>query len=202
MTVTSQLDPTAWWRRIGFVGDRLALCGDLPSRTLTPALEQLAEWQAAGITDILDVREEWSDADLVADHAPEVTYHWLGTNDDGRGQAAEWYAQGVAIARRVLAHPDRRLLVHCHMGVNRGPSMAYAILLGLGEDHIAAMEQIRAARPIAATIYAPDALQWWHDEIDASPHARAADHDQLIQWMRDHPVETWWIISRIRQAEG
>ncbi len=54
------------------------------------------------------------------------------------------------------------MLVHCHMGINRGPSMAYACLLVLGWDPIEAMTAIRTARPIAAIGYAEDALDWHH----------------------------------------
>ena len=58
--------------------------------------------------------------------------------------------------------PDAVVLVHCHMGVNRGPSMAYAILLALGWDAVEALNAISAARPIAGVIYAGNALSWWH----------------------------------------
>ena len=56
------------------------------------------------------------------------------------------------------------MLAHCHMGINRGPSMGFAILLALGWDAEEALDAIHAARPIAFIAYAEDALRWHHGE--------------------------------------
>ena len=47
--------------------------------------------------------------------------------------------QGVGFALAALEDPDAQVLAHCHMGINRGPSMAYAILLATGMEPVAAL---------------------------------------------------------------
>jgi len=95
----------------------------------------------------------------------ERVYRGLGvqhfackTQDDGEHKAAAWFHRGIAIARSALADPDARLLVHCAAGINRGPSMAYAILravVGLSRDD--AYAAIKRVRPLAAMRYRDDA---------------------------------------------
>ena len=92
---TELIDPAAWWRRPCEVDDRLYVCGDLPSDS-EGFQRVLGEWLEAGITHIVDVRSEWSDADRVADAAPDLTSTWLGTHDDGGIQEAAWFDAGVA----------------------------------------------------------------------------------------------------------
>src|SRR5665213_571996 len=62
-----------WHRRLCRVTDWLYLCGDLPEGRQELA-SQLAEWVEAGVTDIVDVREEWTDEKLVHQFAPHVRY--------------------------------------------------------------------------------------------------------------------------------
>jgi dual specificity phosphatase 3 len=197
----AEFRPADWWRHLCWLGDtRVALCGDLSSNRVD-AQDQLAAWRAAGITHILDVRGEWSDESFVAVEAPEITYLWLGTHDSGGAQDASWFEQGVAGALVALADPDARIVVHCHMGVNRGPSMGFAVLLALGFDVDDALSLIRIERPIAAVLYAEDAVEWWV----GSGRCDAANADELRhavrQWHDDNPVDVGWIIGRIRQAE-
>lgn len=150
-------DITRWHRRLSPLTDQLVISGDLDEGP-TLATVQLAEWQRAGITHIVDTREEWTDEALVAEHAPDIVYGWFGTHDDGTPQPDQWFTDGLAFAIEALQHPDAVLLVHCHMGINRGPSMAYRILLELGWNPTEALETIRDARPIAEVRYAEDAL--------------------------------------------
>jgi hypothetical protein len=72
-----------------------------------------------------------------------------------------WFDEGVAFAREAI-ESDGVVLAHCHMGINRGPSMGFAILLALGWDAREALDAIHAARPIAFVAYAEDALRWHH----------------------------------------
>jgi len=107
-----------------------------------------------------------------------------------RRQALQHEGTVVETAERLVraelearaADPDAGVLLHCHMGINRGPSAAYAVLLSLGWDPIAAIAVIRAKRPIAAVGYAEDALDWWHRRTDASPAHRRADVERLARW--------------------
>lgn len=203
-TTPTDLQPAAWWRRLCFPIPNLAISGDLDRRTRGAERTQLAEWAAAGITDIVDARGEWSDEQLVARLAPEMHYHWVGTHDEGHAQSDEWFDAGVAAALRALAEPDGTVIIHCHMGVNRGPSLAYATLLALGYDVVEALELIRAARPIAAVLYSADAVRWWHSRLGPtqSPAALLADLERVAAWHRDNPVDVAWIISRIRRSDA
>jgi predicted protein tyrosine phosphatase len=97
-----------------------------------------------------------------------------------------------------LADPNRRIVVHCHMGVNRGPSMGFAILLALGWDPIEALDAIRAARPIARVLYADDAISWWLRRNGASAADVSAGISAVQRWHYDNPLDTSWVISRIR----
>jgi dual specificity phosphatase 3 len=194
------LHPADWWRVLCFPVDNVAVCGDLDTSSDERAAGQLAEWTSAGITDIVDARGEWSDQSLVARLAPDVAYHWVGTDDLGRGQSDEWFDAGVDAAMGALTDPARKVVVHCHMGVNRGPSMAFAIMLRLGHDPAEALQRIRGARPIAGIIYAHDALRWWHRRIDADTAHRSRDRQVVDEWFATNPSDVEWIISNIRRA--
>ncbi len=195
-------DPAAWWRRPCEVADRLYVSGDLPTDPIG-SQRGLAIWLEVGITHVVDLRGEWNSDDVVAAAAPHVVYHHLGTHDDGaaHGQAKGWFTEGVDAITEALADPDARVMVHCHMGVNRAPSMAYAVLLELGHGIEEGLEAIRAARPIAGIEYAGDAIRWHADrrswtideERDAVRRANA--------WRLANPVDLGWIISKIRTAE-
>lgn len=150
-------DIASWHRRLSPLTHQIIISGDLNE---DPALAkaQLAEWQTAGITHILDTRDEWTDEKFVAEHAPDITYGWFGTHDDGTRQPDHWFDDGLAFALEALVSPNAVLLVHCHLGINRGPSMAYRILLGLRWNPAQALDTIRTARPIAGIRYADDAL--------------------------------------------
>lgn len=196
----TESDPVAWWRILCFAIDNVAVCGDLDCTSESVAARQLREWTDAGITDIVDARGEWSDESLVARLAPHVEYHWVGTDDLGRGQSDDWFDAGVSAALAALTDPTRKVVVHCHMGVNRGPSMAYAILLALGYGPVEALDLIRVARPIAAILYAEDALRWWHRRNDADTAQRSADQFAVREWFEANPSDADWIVSRIRRA--
>jgi protein-tyrosine phosphatase len=194
-------DPATWWRRLCWVADgRIAISGDLPVDP-SRARAQIRDWREAGITHVVDLREEWTDEAVVATHAPEITYHWIGTHDAGGHQDLRWFETGVAAILEALDDPGARILVHCHMGVNRAPSMALAALLALGTGPTAALDEIRAARPIAGIAYAESAVLWWHTRGDLSV-ADAIDAVTAVRaWHHDNPCDVGWIISRIRRAE-
>ena len=95
-----------------------------------------------------------------------------------------------------------KAFVHCHMGVNRAPSMAYRMLLDSGHDHIEALELIRDARPIAGIIYAPAAISH-HLRSNGVDGLTATERKvQVRNWLNDNPVDLYWVISRIRQSES
>jgi len=192
--------PEAWWRILCWIGTtRIAVCGDLPANAKN-AREQLAEWVEAGITHIVDLRGECSDERFVAQHAPHITYLYLGTHDDGGAQDPRWFEEGVRAILAALTDPDARVVVHCHMGVNRAPSLAFAALLGLGHEPIEALDAIRAARPIAAILYAESAIEWW--AARGGVVDRADTLSRVADWHDENPVDIGWIINRIRVVEA
>lgn len=182
------------------VGDRLILCGDLHPDEAT-AIEQLDQWVSLGVRGIIDCREEWSDEELVARLAPGVAYIHVGTHDHGGSQPHSWFDRGVTGARAVLdADPEAKVLAHCHMGVNRGPSMALAILLDLGWDPIEALDAIRAARPIAAVAYATDAVHWHLRRRGARAAVIVAAVEAVNAWTLANEIDTAAVIGRIRDG--
>ena len=181
-----------------FVTDRIATGGDLPPRR-EDAAAALRVWQDLGITHVIDNRQEWTDEDLVAGLAPDMRYLCNGVADAGNGQPDHWFDDGVAWAREALSDPDAKVLIHCHMGINRGPSLAYAVLLDQGVDPVDAVDAIRRARPIAGVLYAEDALGWFHRRNDVDPARRSEDRRRLAQWRHENHIDVVRIIRSIRQ---
>jgi hypothetical protein len=68
------------------------------------------------------------------------------------------------------------------MGINRGPSLAYGVLLDHGWDPVEALDAITEARPIAFLAYADDALRWHHARTDASSKTRRTEQQALAAW--------------------
>jgi dual specificity phosphatase 3 len=97
-----------------------------------------------------------------------------------------------------LDHPDAQLLAHCHMGTNRGPSIASAILLRTGMDPVAALTAIRAARPIAAIAYDGDALDWWNRAANTPSPVVKRQRREVDRWHRDNPLEVDETIRMMR----
>jgi protein-tyrosine phosphatase len=201
MTALSNPSILRWRWQIGEVTDGLFVGGDLPADDIAAA-EHLADWLNAGVTHILDVREEWSDEAFVAALDPDVGYTHLGTHDNGGEQHAAWFDAGTAAARHAADTPGAGLLVHCHMGINRGPTMAFAILLDRGWDPVDALDAIRAARPIAAIGYAEDALRWHLARTGASPSTVRAARQQVQHWHEANDIDLARVIRQIRTEEA
>jgi len=186
---------------LDFITPQLATGGDLPANR-QDAVRVLQEWRSLGITHVVDNRFEWSDDDLVAEHCPEIHYLHLGVDDAGQQMPDGWFDLGTEWVRGALQDPEAKVLVHCHMGINRGPTMAYACLLMLGHDPIEAMTMIRSARPIAAIGYAEDALDWHHRTSGASRRQQLADRQRLEAWREANWIDVVRIIREIRATEA
>lgn len=182
-------------RTLSFISDRLAVSGDLP-RDRAQALAQLDVWVAQGITHVIDLREEASDEEFVARHSG-LGYIWLGVDDNGSPRADEWFDTITKEALDVLAKEDTRLLIHCHMGVNRAPSAMFAVLLVLGYSVEEALSTIRTARDIAGIIYAPDAARWFATRNHAGSRKAAEDELTAVRWLQRNPVDVSWVINQI-----
>ena len=185
---------------ISRVAPRLWIGGDLATQQPTLAAVQLHEIAGLGITDIVDCRLEWSDEDWVNAAHPRIGYHWLGVDDAGQRMPDAWFDTGTTLIREAL-DTGGTVLAHCHMGINRGPSMGYAAMLTLGWDPINALDAIRRARPIAYVAYAEDALDWWLQGSGADRRTRNAAHDRLGEWRRTNHLDLVGLIRRIRSQQ-
>jgi dual specificity phosphatase 3 len=131
-----------------FVTPFLAVGGDL-SYDDAVAVRQSVELVDGGVTRILDVRQEADDSDWWAS-VEGVDYLWAGIDDAGQRLPAAWFDHIAGWATEAIS-AGGVVLTHCHMGINRGPSAGYAVLLALGWDPVDALAAIRAARPIATS---------------------------------------------------
>jgi hypothetical protein len=114
---------------------------------------------AAGITHVIDCRQDFNDAPLLSGH-PALDYLWNGVADDGdpatHGDA--WFGKSLGFALPALASPHNRVYCHCTSGVNRGPSTVFAIMLASGFTPAGAESIIRAARPVVGLAYKAEAV--------------------------------------------
>lgn len=182
-----------------FVTDSLAVGGDLAADTAT-AVAQALELIHAGVTHVLDVRQEWNDAD-VWDHLPQVSYRWAGIDDAGQRVPAAWFEDITAWAEEAIT-AGGVVVTHCHMGINRGPSAGYAVLLRLGWDPVAALTAIRAARPIAGIAYAEDALAWHLARTHTPTAERRRIRAAVAAWRDANPLDVVRIIRAQRLLEA
>jgi hypothetical protein len=182
-----------------FITDFLAIGGDLDydkERALNQAFE-IAE--LAAITHILDCRLEAEEN--LWDRFPTVNYLWDGIDDRPRAAKALWFERVTAWAVAAI-ESGGTVLTHCHMGINRGPSAGYAILLRLGWDAVDALAAIRSARPIANVAFAEDALEWHLARLNASEAVRQETRKRVAQWRTENPLDVVRIIraERLREA--
>ena len=198
---TGQFNEGVIMANLDFITPQLATGGDLPPNRLD-AVRVLQEWRALGITHLVDNRFEWNDDDLVAEHCPEIHYLHHGVDDAGQHMPDWWFDLGTEWVQGALEDAGAKVLVHCHMGINRGPSLAYACLLMLGHDPIEAMTMIRSARPIAAIGYAEDALDWFHRTYHVSRSRRLDDRQRLDAWREANWIDVVRIIREIRATEA
>lgn len=182
-----------------FVTHNLLVGGDLAADPDDAAV-QLAELVAAGLTHIIDVRIEATDEQFVAAAAPHVTYRHHGVDDRGQRIPELWFEFGTQFILAALTDPHAVVLAHCHMGINRGPSLGYAALLALGWDCVDALDAIRAARPIAYIDYAEDALAWHWTRTAASAATRDDERARVARWRHDNQFDVAAVIRGIRSA--
>jgi dual specificity phosphatase 3 len=191
---------TAEFANLHFVTPQLAVGGDLSAFDDDLAARQFDEIVALGITHIVDVRLEWSDLDTFAARAPQIGYLHHGMDDAGQAVPAEWFEHAVGWIEKAWAdHPDAVVLAHCHMGINRGPSLGFAVLLALDWDAVEAIAAVRAARPQANVWYAADALDWHHGRTGVDAETAAEQHAALAAWREQNPLDVVRIIREQRQ---
>jgi len=182
-----------------FVTAFLAVGGDLDDDQ-NLASRQAFELVDLGITHVLDARFEASDDD-VWDQIPGVAYRWNGIDDAGQQVPFAWFENTAKWAVEAI-RKGGKVLTHCHMGINRGPSAGFAVLLAMGWDPIAAMGAIREARPIAHIAYAEDALEWFFRRSKVNAEVRRATRAGMIRWRNDNPLDIVRVIRSIRRGEA
>lgn len=183
-----------------FVTPHLLVGGDLDTRDLELATTQLLELVEAGVTHFVDARLEWSDEEWVAEVAPRIAYLHHGMDDAGQRVPGAWFDVAVTWALEALEHGGT-VLAHCHMGINRGPSLGFAVLLAQGWDVVEALDAIRSVRPIAWVAYAEDALRWHHDGHGSTPAELDRDRRRLVRWREDNELDLHAVI-RLQRDQG
>ncbi len=182
-----------------YITEQLLVGGDLDPDDYR-ALAQIVELQAHGVRHIFDARVEWSDRDFVLRHAREMSYKHIGVDDAGQEIPDAWFDRVVPPILVALTQRNR-ILIHCHMGINRGPSVALAALLADGWDVVDAMTRLRQQRPIAGVAYAEDVLRWHLRRTAASPEQCREERRRLAAWRAEHPLDVVRVIRRQRAAE-
>lgn len=132
-----------------WVTGRLAVGGALYSSA------DVTQLLSAGVTHIVNCQAEQDDAPLLA--GVPVLYLWNGQTDDGVAKPVDWFDRALQFAVPALAVPGKKVYVHCAAGVNRAPSVAYAILRALGVSPTVSESMIRGARPMVGIAYKGDA---------------------------------------------
>ena len=189
------LDPQFWWREVCFVTPTLAMSGGI-SRNHNTAREQLARWEEAGITDYMPVHIEFNEQEFIEANST-IRVHHIGVNDDLGRRDPRWFDAIAEKADEIHLDPNAVLMVTCWVGCNRGPSATYAILRTRGWDSLPALRAIRESRPIAATIYAPDAAAWWVARNGGDYNDMQLAVDEVRSWFRRNPLDAHWVIGSI-----
>ena len=200
-TTEFQTQGAKWWRKPCHITNDIVLSGDLSHR-FVEAKQQLVEWRDEGVTHIIDCREEWNDKQIVDEHGHGIEYIWMGTHDRGGNQHGSWYEEGWNHYQRIMeADPEAKVMVHCHMGVNRAPSMVFYLMIREGYEPAEALELIRTNRPIAACYYAQSAWITFAEEEDISNEELADGLTEIDKFFVDHHINLRETIHQIRQVE-
>lgn len=193
-------NPGQWWHAICKVTPNVCMSGGLVHNRKV-AKKQLEAWEAAGVTHYIAVHEECDDAIFIAQNSA-ITYTWLGVDDDGGKRDPQWFDDVTTAALQILEDPNAVVMITCWMGVNRGPSATYAVLLALGWEPRQALHEIRTVRPIACTIYSVDATKWWVKRTGGdSNQVREACAD-VESWHQENPIDMYHVIRGIGSRTG
>lgn len=194
-------NPHRYWRTLCWVTENIALSGDLPAGT-ADALAQLEYWEAEGITHEIDLRVEAHDGDFVTANS-NITYIHRGVDDNGGRRDDAWFDETVGdIVGILAADPCARIVVHCHLGVNRAPSMVFASLLEMGWEPLPALRRIREVRPIAGIIYATDAVVWHGVRSGLDHEEIAANVERVRRWFSRNNLDLSWIIRSLHRRHA
>lgn len=111
---------------------------------------------AAGVTHVVDARQEFDDAPLFTAN-PAISYLWNPTGDDGQPKSVEYFQKTIEFSLAAIQHPHVNVYLHCAAGINRGPSNCLAVMMALGWDMGEGLALMKAKRPQVQAAYAKDA---------------------------------------------
>lgn len=167
--------------------DNLWIGGELDSTDRTLAMHQLDELVDAGIDSIIDCRIEGTDIDWVTEAKANIDYLSAGVEDAGFVMPDDWWLDGTTYALDQIGE-GHVVLAHCQIGINRGPSMGFAILVAMGWDAIDALNLIKERRPIARVAYAEQAIDWWMQSVGAPDEAAVTQIRRIKKWRVENDV--------------
>ena len=116
-----------------------------------PARRQADHIHTLGVDVVIDCRLGTDDTDLWAG-VWSVEYHRHGIEDSGDEPPTAWFTDGVELIMDRWRILGRGVFVHCEAGVNRSPSLVFAVLLACGLDPLRALQRIATVRPIVSTV--------------------------------------------------
>ena len=94
-----------------------------------------------GVTHVLNMREVQDVLD------PRLTTLWLSQLDDGSPRPPGQYPKAVDFAFTAFATMKPKVYCHCQAGMNRGPTVCYALLRAFGMSKQESVTRIIAHRP-------------------------------------------------------
>jgi dual specificity phosphatase 3 len=114
----------------------------------------VAELVEAGVTHVINAQHKHNGVARIG----TLSYLWDPTDDDDvHPKPVAWFGNAVDFALAALARPGTIVLTHCAHGVNRGPSLAYAILRAQGWRRRDALALLKERRPKVRVAYREDA---------------------------------------------
>lgn len=139
------------------IGCDIELAAHTMGGTVKDAIGALADH---GVTHVLDCRIESTDEDFwrSAGLSPSSYLRCPIVDNYNHSPAESWFREVETFIRHFLLNRDfgDRIYVHCHMGINRGPSAAMLALLTYDPNMSPwdAFLAIREARSITGLVYA------------------------------------------------
>lgn len=107
-----------------------------------------------GVTHVVNCRVGFDDRGLLHGRAG---YLWDPAPDDRQPKEPGWFLDAIAFVEDARRDPKAKVLVHCTGGIDRSPSLAYAILRAAGWGPAEAEARIRTAYPEGRLVYRRDA---------------------------------------------
>lgn len=135
-------------------------------------VDKVEDLAAVGITHVICCRKEHDDhAEFGATElGQKIQWLWLPQDDDGTRRDRGQVLSGIKFALDALAQPATKVYAHCAAGVNRGPTMAYAILRACGVPEAEAIAKLRYVRPQVFFFNYPSYLRSVDDAITGRPY--------------------------------